>query len=506
MLKKKIFISYKRNIEPDEPIAISVYNKFRQKHDVFIDQTMLVGTRWAKKIEAQLRKTDYLVSFISKESVNSDMVFAEIEIAYQLYQKYKKPIIIPVRMKYTGRLLYPLNAFLNSINYFLWENEADTAELLFQLEQAFSGQEISNRKIVKKIKPSNSKTLIEPSPRATPITLESPDASMNIHSRFYIEREGDQIALDAIQQQGVTITIKGPRQMGKTMLLNNIVECAQGAGKKVTMLDFQLMEMSTLSNPKTFYQQFCRWLTSELGLADRVDQYWKEPLGNTKICTNYVSEHLLKNIKQPLVIAMDEVEKIFDTEYRSDFFGMLRNWHNQRASPAAVWKKLDLALVTSTEPYLFITNLNQSPFNVGEIIDLDDFDHAQIHELNERHGRPLTSSDEIIVQELLGGHPYLIRKSFFLIAANKISFNDLVNRAADEDGPFGDHLRSYLFKLHSNKELLNGLSQVMNKKKCPEKVFFRLHGAGLVKRENDYVVTRNLLYETYFKKRLYGKS
>lgn len=294
--------------------------------------------------------------------------------------------------------------------------------------------------------------------------------------------------------------------MGKTMLLNNIVECAQGAGKKVTMLDFQLMEMSTLSNPKTFYQQFCRWLTSELGLADRVDQYWKEPLGNTKICTNYVSEHLLKNIKQPLVIAMDEVEKIFDTEYRSDFFGMLRNWHNQRASPAAVWKKLDLALVTSTEPYLFITNLNQSPFNVGEIIDLDDFDHAQIHELNERHGRPLTSSDEIIVQELLGGHPYLIRKSFFLIAANKISFNDLVNRAADEDGPFGDHLRSYLFKLHSNKELLNGLSQVMNKKKCPEKVFFRLHGAGLVKRENDYVVTRNLLYETYFKKRLYGKS
>jgi hypothetical protein len=505
MLKKKIFISYKRNIEPDEPVAVSVFNKFRQKHDVFIDQTMLLGTRWAKQIEAQLRKTDYLVSFISKESVNSDMVLEEIETAYGLYKKYKKPIIIPVRMKYTGRLVYPLSAYLNSINYFLWENEGDTAELFFQLEQAFSGQEISNRKIVKKTKTPNPKTLVEPSPRATPITLESPDTSMDVHSRYYIERDGDQIALDAIQQQGVTITIKGPRQMGKSTLLNNIVECALGAGKKVTMLDFQLMEMSTLSNPRAFYQQFCRWLSSELGLSDRVDQYWKEPLGNPKICSNYVSEYLLKNIKQPLVIAMDEVEKIFDTDFRSDFFGMLRNWHNQRANTAA-WKKLDLALVTSTEPYLFITNLNQSPFNVGEIIDLEDFDHTQIHELNVRHGRPLTSSDEIILQELLGGHPYLIRKSLYMIAANKISFVDLVRRAADDDGPFGDHLRSYLFKLHSNKELLSSLLQVMNKKKCPEKVFFRLHGAGLIKRENDYVVTRNQLYETYFKKRLNGKT
>src|SRR3989304_2550639 len=89
--KKKIFISYKRNIEPDEPIALMVYETLLKHHDVFIDQSMLVGTKWAEYIEKQLRKSDYLISFISEFSVNSEMVIAEIEKAHHLHKQFGKP-------------------------------------------------------------------------------------------------------------------------------------------------------------------------------------------------------------------------------------------------------------------------------------------------------------------------------------------------------------------------------------------------------------------------------
>ncbi|MEW5938168.1 MAG: toll/interleukin-1 receptor domain-containing protein, partial [Chloroflexota bacterium] len=38
--KIKIFISYKRNVEPDTPVAEAVYEALRNDHDVFIDTTL----------------------------------------------------------------------------------------------------------------------------------------------------------------------------------------------------------------------------------------------------------------------------------------------------------------------------------------------------------------------------------------------------------------------------------------------------------------------------------
>ncbi|PSB29437.1 hypothetical protein [Stenomitos frigidus] len=48
---RRIFISYKREVEPDEQIALQIFQTLNQHHQVFIDQTMTVGTRWAEQIE-----------------------------------------------------------------------------------------------------------------------------------------------------------------------------------------------------------------------------------------------------------------------------------------------------------------------------------------------------------------------------------------------------------------------------------------------------------------------
>jgi hypothetical protein len=210
----------------------------------------------------------------------------------------------------------------------------------------------------------------------------------------------------------------------------------------------------------------------------------------------------LKELAGPLVLAMDEVESIFDTDFRSDFFAMLRNWHNSRATKP-IWKQLDLTLVTSTEPYQLVENLNQSPFNVGEVIDLADFTPEQVADLNRRHGSPLTSGEVQRLMTLVCGQPYLTRRALYLVASKRLSTAELFAKATDDRGPFGDHLRYHLFRLYGKEDLIQGLRQVIRKNTCPdERIFFRLRGAGLVRRERKADLPRCQLYADYFREHL----
>ncbi|MBG1266265.1 AAA-like domain-containing protein [Nostoc sp. WHI] len=505
---KRIFISYKRNASPDEPVAVQVYEALSQQHKVFIDQTMSVGTRWAECIEAEIRQADFLITFLSALSTNSEMVVAEIETAHHLAKSQAGcPIILPVRLAYQEPFLYPLSAYLNGINWAFWKDENDTPRLIAELLQAVSGgalaisEEKSKADLLQMSEPS---LLLRPFPSAQPVSLEMPEGTMEAQSAFYVERSSDALALQTIERQGVTITIKGPRQMGKSSLLIRTIHTAVNAGKRVALLDFQLFDKAALTNADLFFRQFCTWLTDELEMTDKVDEYWNMPLGNSQRCTRYVGRYLLKEFGNPIVLAMDEVERVFDTDFRSDFFGMLRSWHNSRAT-TPIWKQLDLALVTSTEPYQLIDNLNQSPFNVGLVIDLEDFTAAQVADLNRRHGSPINANEEKQLMALLGGHPYLVRLALYSVAIARLYPTELFANAIADNGLFGNHLRNHLFRLHNKQELVKGMFQVIHQNTCEdESIFFRLRGAGLVRRQGRVVLPRCQLYADYFREHLRG--
>ena len=193
-----------------------------------------------------------------------------------------------------------------------------------------------------------------------------PGGTMDVQSPFYIARKTDKKALDLIQHRGgITMTIKGPRQCGKSSLLSRILHHADSVNKKGVLLDFQMMDQSDMDQPDLFFKSFCSLLSEELNIEDRTNEFWKSSSGNKQKCRKYFLDHILPSFDQPLILALDEVDRVFSVPYRNDFFSMLRNWHNSRR-PGAPWKELDLVLVTSTEPYQFITDLTQSPFNVGE--------------------------------------------------------------------------------------------------------------------------------------------
>jgi len=521
--KKRIFISYTPDTVPDEPLALEIARALRERHAIAINQTMLAGTQWVEWIDDQIRRSDFLVVLLSKTSVQSEMIRLEIETAHQLAQHQGQPQILPVRLAYPQPFQYPLNEYLTPLSCVLWRDPQDTPTLIANLQKAIlngkltidtdtSQQQLLQTTLQTPLPASLPVTsqatppsLSPPSPVAQPLTLELPEGTMDLESRFYVERRSDTKSLNAIQRQGVTIPIKGPRQMGKSSLLNRILQAARSQNKRNLFLDFQLFDKAALVRDELFYQRFCRWLTLKLRLSDRVEDWWQlyGQMGNPLCCTFYLQDYLLPEADNPVVLAMDEVESIFSTPFRSEFFAMLRSWHNSRATEP-IWKQLDLALVTSTEPYQLIQDLNQSPFNVGEVVELEDFTPEQVADLNQRHGSPLSAPQQQQLMQLVQGHPYLVRRALYLVASGNLTVTSLFKTASAERGPFGDHLRYHLFRLYDQEPLVQGMLQILRQQRCPdERIFFRLRGAGLVRRQGQHVLPRCAIYTDYFREHLH---
>jgi len=502
----KIFISYKRNIKPDTPVATAVYEALRQSHDVFMDTTIQVGEKWAERIQNAIKESDYLIIFLSENSVHSEMVIAEIETAHHHGKAFGKPAILPVRLAFADSLVYPLSAYLNPLQWALWEKESNTSRLIAELQRAVSGGALPDQKIETRVDASVKQEVPTAFANIQLKDLGSPEGTMPHQSPFYVERESDHEAVNAIRDiSGVTITIKGPRQMGKSSLLNRLLFETKQKNMRSAFIDFQLIENTAIENADIFYKQFCSLLSWEFEIEDRTEEFWRVPLGQVQKTTNYVQRHLLKEINDvPVLFAMDEVERMFGSPFRSDFFSMLRSWHNNRAR-GGDWTRFNMALVTSTEPYQFIADLNQSPFNVGQVVELIDFTLEQVTDLNRRHHNPLTNKEVSQLFDLLGGHPYLTRRALYLVASQRDTFSQLLQTAFDDNGPFGDHLRNYLFRMSDQEKLKAGLMQVIRHQRCSdEHVFFQLRGSGLVKRIDTTVVPRNRLYAEYFVGRLNG--
>lgn len=538
----RVFISYKRDVTPDQDLANTLYKALKASHEVFIDTSMLVGERWVERIDAEIRQADFFIVLLSPFSVNSEVARTEVELAHQLQAQRGRPVLLPVRVAYHERLPPPLSGYLSPINWALWEGPEDTPRLLEQLSKAMSGGvlpgstprvpsppriealleqedtlEVDARHLFEQLSnpdasPRRAEASSEPSALRPPLPSapleldETLEGAMDTQSAFYVVRAADAMVMRAVsQKQGATVTIKGARQMGKSSLLMRGMAAALEAGKRVAYISLQEFDTPALSDPDLFFQRFCISLCDQLELENQVEAYWKKPTGSSQRCGLYMSGHILRALDAPLVLGLDEVETLFETSFGTDFFGMLRSWHNNRALPTTpVWKKLSIVLVTSTEPFLFIKNLTQSPFNVGQTVELGDFTVEQVTELNRRHGSPLRPQQERELFTLLGGHPYLVRKALYLLASGNLRAEDLFAQAAEDRGPFGDHLRNLLFRLSNQPQLKAGLLEVLQRNTCPDEgVFIRLRGAGLVRQEGTSVLPRCELYRRYFRERLH---
>jgi hypothetical protein len=203
------------------------------------------------------------------------------------------------------------------------------------------------------------------------------------------------------------------------------------------------------------------------------------------------------------VLAIDEADRLLHTDFRDTFYGAVRAWHNRGAHDRR-WKRVDIVLAISTEPHLLIHDVHQSPFNVGSRIHLDDFTPDQVTALSQRYRLSLDSGTHAALLNLLNGHPYLTSKAMYMLVKGGMDWEQLQRDACDERGPFGDHLRRYLWLLRDEPDLQQAFKQIIHTSQCPDEVaFYRLSQAGLVQHARSAGYScRCKLYADYFGERL----
>ena len=337
------------------------------------------------------------------------------------------------------------------------------------------------------------------------LELEPLTGQVALDSAFYVDRPPIEFdCYKEILKPGALIRVKAPRQMGKTSLMERILDYGRQQGYQKVTVSFQQADGDIFANLDHFLQWFCSIITWELNLPDRVADRWKGVLGSKPKCRNYFQTYLLSEIKNPLVLGLDEVDLIFQyPTIAIDFLGLLRTWH-ERSKNEEIWKKLRLVIVHSKEVYIPL-NINQSPFNVGLPIELPELNKSQVQDLVKRHGLKWTSKQVEKLMAMVGGHPYLVRMALYRIARREMTLEQLLQIAPTEEGLYSEHLRRHLLNLEEHPELLAAMKRVIAENtpvRIDTREAFKLRSMGLVKMKGNDVLPLCDLYRQYFCDRL----
>ena len=332
-----------------------------------------------------------------------------------------------------------------------------------------------------------------------------PGGQVPLGSEFYIERtvvEAD--CYKTILQPGGLIRIKAPRRMGKSSLMTRILKQASQQGCQTVLLSFQLADKSIFQDLDHFLQWFCATVGLGVQIPKRLADYWDDLFGSKISCKIYFEQYLLPQVSQPLVLALDDVDRLFEyPDLADDFFGLLRSWHEE-AKNRDIWKQLRMVVAHSTEVYIPL-NVNQSPFNVGLPIELRAFTSEQVQNLANRHGLDWSEPQTQQLMDLVGGYPYLIQLALYHLWHQDVTLEQLLQPEAIATGIYSDHLQRQLWNLQQNPELAVAFSNVVDATHPVELNLvhaFKLQSLGLVQLKGNQAVPSCNLYAQYFGNRL----
>jgi len=396
-----------------------------------------------------------------------------------------------------------LGAYLNHYQWTTWQSSSDSSRIIDEILKVANVQtQIDESKIstgAVSDGPETQTDLCRPWPMVDPRTLGRPGGSLRPDDPLYVQRTADREILDAARRLDETVVIKGPRQIGKSSLLKRYLFECRRLGKKTVLIDFSLFSELNFSDYPTFLSSLTTELIEELDIDCDVQL----DISSQPEMSRFVRRKFLRAIPGQVVVAFDEVDRILGRSYQSDFFSMLRYWHECRADTSTTdWARLELALVVSTEPYLLIEDANRSPFNVREPITLKPFTNQECRQLNRLYNNALSSEQVQRLFELLNGLPYLTRLAYYwLTGPKRLDFSALLREAHRDNGPFGDHLRAVLTRLkrYRSEDLVAALRQTIEHGTVrTDDIYYRLHGAGLVHKEDERIVPTNQLYARFF--------
>lgn len=335
---------------------------------------------------------------------------------------------------------------------------------------------------------------------------EFPSGPLSANSPLYVERQPlEQQATKALRQSGCLLRISAPRKMGRTSFLYRLMAEAKKFSYRAVVLNLQQVEPDAFVSIESFLRWLCSAVSYQLGESSDIEQHWQAGIGSKLNCTIYLQKHILEPSKNPVVLALQELDILFQyPELMEEFFSLLRGWHEE-AQRLDSWQKLRIILSYATDCYLPM-KLSHSPLNVGLSLKLKGFTAEQVTQLALRYGlSEFNHNQRDKLTRLVGGHPYLIAIALYHLATRSMSFEDILKSALQTNGIYGNYLRSHWSLIQTNAELAHPLYRVVsqaNGVSLDVLASYQLEAAGFIRLDDGLAYPTCVLYEKFFETQL----
>ncbi|WP_375515756.1 CHASE2 domain-containing protein [uncultured Nostoc sp.] len=343
--------------------------------------------------------------------------------------------------------------------------------------------------------------------------------SLESNAPSYVKRYADREFYERLKW-GQFCYVLNSRQMGKSSLRVQMMQRLQAEGIICAFIDLTGMGTQDVT-PEKWYAGIVQSLVSSCQLHSKIQwrSWWRERrdlLSPVQCLNKFIEEVLLVEVKQNIVIFIDEIDRVLSQNFSlDDFFALIRFFFQQREVNYE-YRRLTFALLGVANPNELIQDKTQTPFNIGKAIELQGFQPDEVQPLIDGLKQRVSNPEKVIMEilEWTGGQPFLTQKlcQFIVLESTAQRFSSveqvvrshIVENWESQDEP--EHLRTIRDRiLYRNEKrtgrLLELYQQILRQGEIsadgtPEQIELRL--SGLVVEQQGKLKVYNRIYEAVF--------
>ncbi|MDZ8262976.1 AAA-like domain-containing protein [Nostoc sp. ChiQUE01b] len=342
--------------------------------------------------------------------------------------------------------------------------------------------------------------------------------SLPENASTYVTREADAQLYEGLKA-GKFCYVLNSRQSGKSSLRVRTMQRLRKDGVHCAAVDLSAGGIQNVP-PEQWYADLIDTLIDSFGLDVDFGDWWEANHLNSLVTRfrKFLEEILLVEVKENIVIFIDEIDSVLSLNFPTDdFFALIRACYNKRVDNPE-YNRLTFCLLGVASPSNLIEDKQRTPFNIGQAISLKGF---QLHEVEplEKGLYGKFSRPQVIMQEILqwtSGQPFLTQKLCqFMVeeseqehprSVEQVVRSRIIESWESQDEP--EHLRTiqarilrdeqraaYLLELYQQVRLAEERSQVIADDTLEQS---ELQLSGLVVRQQGKLRIYNQIYREIF--------